>query len=294
MQRRLITVILFALVAAIGSSTILYRIIRASSAHASDASMQEIYVASRDLTAGTVIGASDIHKVKWPGAVNSLWIQQREDLIGRGLIAAINNGEPIPDNRLAAKGAGAGFESAIPQGMRVVPVRVDEQGGLAHVIAPGMHVDVLSTESAGGLGPNAVTRTILQNLKVFSIEQPTEKNGKDKSPWAQSVNLVVTPEQAEVLSQAIAQNRIQLVLRNPLDEGNISDAIVHAMTPPAAMTHLPRLAALLTEHTEKPAEKKPEAVPEAPKPAPPTVEILQGTKRTVTVVAPGTSQEASK
>src|SRR5580704_4821621 len=144
MQRRLITVILFALVAAFASSTILYRVISAKSAQASNSSTAPVYVAAHDLSAGAMINASDLRIAKWPGSVSAQWISRREDLIGRVLVVAINSGEPFPDNRLAAKGAGVGFASGIPPGMRVVPVHVDELSGLSRLIMAGMHVDVLS------------------------------------------------------------------------------------------------------------------------------------------------------
>jgi pilus assembly protein CpaB len=289
MQRRLFTVILFAFVAAFASSTLLYRIISANSAHASDASTTKIYVASRDLSAGALIAESDVRLVRWPGPVNPLWVSRREDLVGRGLSVAINSGEPFPDNRLAAKGAGAGLASKIPKGMRIVPVHVDEQSGLAYLVAAGMHVDVLSTESKGGT--NTATHTIIQNVKVLSIDQVTDKNAKDKDKpvAAQSVNLLVSPEQAEVLSQAIAQNRIQLVLRNPLDEGSITDVIARQFAPPLPVIPKSRAVAPV------PDKKKVDA-PEVPRPvsAPPTVEIVQGTKRTVTVFAAASTQGAGQ
>ena len=239
--------------------------------------MTRVYVAARDLAAGALIGESDVSMVKWPGTVNPLWVRRREDLLGRGLTTAMNSGEPFSDNRLAAKGAGGGFAARIPQGMRVVAVHVDEQSGLAHLIGAGMHVDVLSTESSG---LNTATHTILQNVKVLSIDQAVDKNAKDKPAAARSVNLLVSPEQAEVLSQAVAQNRIQLVLRNPLDQSSITDVIAKAMATPAPVIGKPRPA--------PPAPARKIEAPPAPPPAPtlPTVEIVQGTKRTVTVVAP--------
>ncbi len=288
MQRRLITVILFALAAAFASSTILYRVISAKSAQASNSSTTQIYVAAHDLNAGALIGATDLRVAKWPGSVSAQWVSRREDLIGRALLVAINNGEPFPDNRLAAKGAGVGFASGIPPGMRIVPVHVDELTGLSRLIMAGMHVDVLSTESAGG--SKAATRTILQNVKVLSIDQAAERNAKDKSAGAQSANLLVTPHQAEVLSQAIAQNRIQLVLRNPLDDSNIVEAVVQEPKPAAPVKQKVREV--------PPLEKKIEVAVAPPAPLP-TIEIVHGTKRTVTVVAaaaqtPSPSQGASQ
>jgi Flp pilus assembly protein CpaB len=150
-----------------------------------------------------------------------------------------------------------------------------------------MHVDVLSTEAAGGLnGPSAVTRTILQNIRVFSTDAPADKNPKDRVLGAQSVNLLVTPEQAETLSQAIAQNRIQLALRNPLDDSNISDVLTRAFKPPVPAASKAKIPWDATERPGKPAQPTAAAAAEPAKPSPPTVEIVQGTKRTVMVVAP--------
>ncbi len=286
MQRRLVTVILFAMVAALASSTILYRVISANSAHASDAPTKQVYVASRDLAAGAMVGESDMRLVKWPGTINPSWVSRPEDLVGRGLTVGINSGEPFPDNRLAAKGAGAGFASSIPPGMRAVAVHVDEQSGLAHLIAAGMHVDVLSTASSGSLfGQSASTHTILQNVKVLSIEQDVDKSAKEKPAAAQSVNLLVSPEQAETLSQAIAQNKIQLVLRNPLDQSSITDVSAKTIRPASPAVPILRPPA--------PAPEKKVEAAIAPPPAPLTVEIVHGTKRTVTVVGPA-SQEVTE
>lgn len=295
MQRRLITVILFAVVAALASSTVVYRFIAANSAHASAVPSTQIYVAVRDLSAGAQIAESDLRLVKWPGTVNPSWVLRREDLLGRGLAAPINNGEPFPENRLTAKGAGGGIASGIPEGMRVVPVHIDEQSGLSHLVAPGLHVDVLSTESGGLLsGSRTITHTILQNVKVLSLDEIFDKKEKDKPPVVQAANLLVTPEQAEILSQAMVQDKIQLVLRNPLDETSISDAPLKpekAAAPKTARSIFERLADRGEPLPTAPAPaRKAEPTAEPPKPSGPTVEILQGTKRTVTVVAPAGSQ----
>jgi pilus assembly protein CpaB len=272
MQRRLLTVILFALVAAFASSMILYRVISAKSAQASNPSTQ-IYVASHDMSAGSIIGVPDLRITKWPGSVSAQWVSRREDLVGRPLLVAINSGEPFPDNRLAAKGAGVGFASGIPPGMRAVPVHVDELSGLSRLMMAGMHVDVLSTESAGGA--KVATRTILQNVKVLSIDQAPERNAKDKSTGARSANLLVTPHQAEILSAAIAQNRIQLVLRNPLDDSNIVETVEPKPSPVVRKVR----------EVPPPPEKKVEVAKAPPPPPLPTIEIVHGSKRTVTVVS---------
>ena len=62
-----------------------------------------------------------------------------------------------------------------------------------------------------------VTKTILQNIQVLSAGTDIQKDAEGKPQQVQVVNLLVTPEQAQTLSLASNELKIQLVLRNPLD-----------------------------------------------------------------------------
>jgi pilus assembly protein CpaB len=281
MQRRLLTVIVFALLAAFISSTVLYKVISANSGSGAKAATVRIFVAARELAAGDVIKEADIQEKEWAAEVSSQWARAKTDLIGRGLLSGINKDEPFPENRLAPKGAGGGLAARIPSGMRAVAVHVDELSGLSRFLLPGMRVDVLSTGTARQKGgdpesPGMVTHTILQNVQVLSTGQGVERNSKEQPAAVQSVNLLVTPEQAEVLGSAMAQNRIQLVLRNPLDSSRVTTvaaaipathvAVKPVAVPPAAKVDFKALA-------EKPVV-----------PSGPTVEVIHGTKKVVTAV----------
>lgn len=282
MKRRLVTVLLFALVAAAASSTILYRVISASTRGAVNVTRDRVLVAARDLSAGALIGEGDVREVDWPVQSGDQWAKRREDVVGRGLLAAISKDEPFAESRMAPKGAGAGLASRIPTGMRAVSVHVDQLTGLSRSLLPGMHVDVISTGSAAGgpTGPGAVTRTILQNIEVFS----TGQDGKDKAAAAQACDLLVTPLQAEILSQAVAQTRIELVLRNPLDKGSFVPAAIPAVRI-ASHTEGPRAASAPVKAAT--AEKTPVVAP----PPAPSVEVFHGTKKIVTEVGAPTEPE---
>jgi len=62
-------------------------------------------------------------------------------------------------------------------------------------------------------------RTLLQDIQVLSAGINIQKDAEGKPQNVQVVNLLVTPDQAELLSLASSNNgvKIQLVLRNPLD-----------------------------------------------------------------------------
>ena len=272
MKRRLITVILFAVLAAAGSSTMLYKLISSNTPRPVKAATATVLVAARDLTAGALVGEEDVREAQWPVTEGSSWLGKRQDVVGRGLMTAIQKDEPFAESRLAAKGAGAGIASKIPPGMRAIAVHVDELTGLSRFILAGMHVDVIST---GTSGQGMVSRTILQNVEVFSTGQDIQRDSKDKPVGVPVFNLLVTPQDAEILSQAVAQNRIELVLRNPLDKVNFQPAQVAAAH--VAATPQPKAPS-----RPKPAEVRPAPPVVAP---PPTVEIIHGTKRTVDTVS---------
>jgi pilus assembly protein CpaB len=129
--------------------------------------------------------------------------------------------EPVIDKRLAPKGAGGGFSVLIPPGLRAVPLRVNEVAGVAGFVVPGMHVDVLISGNAPGSdsrqGP--AIKTLMQNVEVLSAGQDFKKDPEGKPMVVQVINVLATPEQAEVLSLASANTTVQLSLRNPLDKG---------------------------------------------------------------------------
>jgi pilus assembly protein CpaB len=177
-----------------------------------------VAVATRDLPIGTLIKASDLSVGEVAGAAPKDAILTPEAAVGRGVISTLYAGEPVMERRLAAVGSGAGLAATIPSGMRACAVRVDEVVGLSGFVVPGMRVDVIisgndSSESQG----NMKVKTLLQNIEVLSAGTNIQKDDEGKPIKVQVVNLLVNPEQAELLSLASNETKIQLVLRNPLD-----------------------------------------------------------------------------
>ena len=104
--------------------------------------------------------------------------------------------------------------------MRACAVKVDEVVGVAGFATPGMRVDVLISGNPPGainLAEGPKVKTLLQNVQVLSAGTDIQKDAEGKPQQVQVVNLLVTPEQAELLSLASTQAHLQLVLRNPLD-----------------------------------------------------------------------------
>jgi pilus assembly protein CpaB len=218
MNNRVLIILLSAFVIAVGCSYVVYRLV-GNRLNARQPTTTSMVVASRDVQLGNVLHAEDLGTAEMSGPLPKGAIVNRQDAIGRGVTSTLYQGEPILESRLAAPGSGGGLAATIPQGMRACAVKVDEVVGVAGFVTPGMRVDVLISgsppDSVAGSGPRV--KTLLQNIQVLSAGTDIQKDAEGKPQQVQVVNLLVTPSQAEDLSLASSQTRIQLVLRNPLD-----------------------------------------------------------------------------
>jgi pilus assembly protein CpaB len=223
MNRRLISVLVFALVVASLTSYVLYRLILVrvqSQGQGRTVATNRLVVAKHDIQVGSFISDSDLDEVAWGAPIPEEALKTRQDIVGRGVVATVYQNEPFLQGRLAPRGAGAGLAATIPVGMRAVALRVNEVVGLAGFVVPGMRVDVLmagNAPSAEQARFGTLCRTILQNIEVLSAGQKLDKTNDGKPESAQVVNLLVTPTQAEILNLAMSETKVQLVLRNPLD-----------------------------------------------------------------------------
>jgi pilus assembly protein CpaB len=219
MNRRLLTILLVAFAIAGICAFLVYRIVSVRMASSKPVSTARLVSAAKDIPLGAVLQASDLSSITVAGAAPKGAISDPKLAIGRGVIDKIYQGEPILDSQLAGLGSGGGLAPTIPDGMRASAVRVDEVVGVAGFVIPGMRVDVLVSGNPPGEGASqgVVTKTILQNIQVLSAGTDIQRDAEGKPQQVQVVTLLVTPEQAQILSLASNSLKVQLVLRNPLD-----------------------------------------------------------------------------
>jgi len=224
MNRRLVTILLAAFVVAALCSVLVYRLVGMRIAAAKPQASTRVVAAATDIKIGTVLSAPDLTTVQIMGTAPKSAILDAKNAIGRGVTSNLYTGEPILEDRLAPMGSGGGLAATIKDGMRAIAVRVDQVVGVAGFVLPGMRVDVLisgvpptTSAGGGGGGNNTQVRTVLQNIEVLSAGTDIQKDAEGKPQQVQVVNLLVTPEQAQVMALASNETRIQLVLRNPLD-----------------------------------------------------------------------------
>jgi pilus assembly protein CpaB len=212
------TIFLVAAVIAGACCWLVYRLVSKGMTASKPMTETRVIAAARDIPLGAVLTTTDLTTMTLGGAPPKGAILKQEDAIGRGVITQISQGEPILDSQLAGLGSGGGLAPTIPEGMRACAVRVDEVVGVAGFVIPGMRVDVLASGNPPGSGGDGVvTETILQDIQVLSAGTDIQRSPDGKPEQVQVVNLLVTPEQAQLLSLAANSLKIQLVLRNPLD-----------------------------------------------------------------------------
>jgi pilus assembly protein CpaB len=209
------------LVAAIGINQVLAN--RPVQQSADTGEMVPIFVALNDIGMGDPLTPDVLKLEDWPkskapaGALSDL-----VDVEGRRARAKFFGGEPIIEAKLFAKGEqGSGATDLIPKGYRVVSVKVDDVSG-SGLILPGDRVDALVhlTDVTGtGEANRSSTRTFLHNVKVFAVNNvySRESNGSE-AITAKTISLLVTPQQAELVTLANEMGKIRLVMRSADDE----------------------------------------------------------------------------
>ena len=277
-RRRIFTVFVLAITAggalALGTYNYLQQM---PTAHAAAIPTKPVVVAAADLQIGAELRREDLRIIDWPanGAPKETF-GTIDELLGRGLIMPVIENEPVLPMKLAPKEAGAGLPPVIPAGLRAVSVRVNEVIGVAGYVLPGTRVDVLATISPTRNQVDMTSKVVLTDVQVLAAGTKIEQSADGGKPMPVSVvTLLVNPAEAERLTLATTEGKIQLALRNPLDReapattGIKSAALLGTPAPARPQTSTGRRAA---------------AVPPPP-PAPatgpdlPSVEIIRGDKR---------------
>lgn len=313
MDRRFVTVLGVSLVFALVVSGIFYQFSRTSSGGSTGPREQkDLVVAAKPLSVGMMLKAEDVKLTKVAtDAFPKGGFSKIEEVAERPVISNILLDEPVLDGRLATKGEQGGLAPAIPVGMRAVSVRITDVVGVAGYVQPGLRVDVLVT-GRPPRGQLTMTTTVLQNLLVLSTGTTLVPDARGQAMSAPSVTLLVTPQQAEILTLASNEGRIQLVLRNSKDDkvsatpGSDADRLYAGGKLRAAYSSGDGPVAAPGEEPpeEKPVEKpRPRPRPDPPprvfvpklvaQPPPDEIVVIRGATRTVERVMQSVRREAA-
>jgi pilus assembly protein CpaB len=278
---RSLIVVAVAVTTAAAASAAVYRAVRRIPVREVEVAHTFIVLAARPASLGHRLTAADVKLVGWPSHSPLQGAFKRvDDVVGRGVVVAINENEPITDAKLAPRDAGAGLSPAIPSGMRAISVKVNEVIGVAGFVVPGARVDVVATVRQVG---DAVSRVLVANVQVLTAgtRYDQEKAREAKPIPSTVVTLVVTPQQAEKIALASSEGQLTLMLRNPLDVAEPTTSGAHL----AGLVTNEAAPVARTVSTMGPATRIARAPMPAPKAvalAPPvyTIEAIRAGKRT--------------
>src|SRR5688500_9450592 len=284
----LVGALIFGVLAAVSVSRYL------SSAQAYTKNLNKVAVAKVAIPLGSKIIAEQIMVVQFPkestpdGAFDSV-----EKLAGRVAVVNIAPREPITESRLAAEGTAAGLSAIIPEGYRAMTVKVDDAAGISGFIQPGTLVDVVVTidPGEGAAIKDKISKIVLQNIKVLANGQNIDKPENEREANSvKAVTLQVTPEEAEKLALAATEGKLQLIMRNQIDQGDEQtkgvnkrnlldgDTAAPAPEPGSLKSEQPKTEARPVRRSA-PAKTAPAAAPAAPQPTPRAVEMIEGAKK---------------
>lgn len=281
--------LLFGLLAAVSVSRYL------SSAQAYTKNLNSVTVAKVAIPLGTKIIPEQLTVVQFPKeSIPDGSFDAPEKLAGRVAVVNIAAREPVTEARLAPIGTAGGLSAVIPEGYRAMTVKVDDVVGISGFIMPGTLVDVVvvidPAEKAGMQDP--ISKIVLQNIKVLAngvnIDQPEDQREANS---VKAVTLLVTPEQAEKLALASSEGKLQLVMRNSIDQGDEQtkginkrgllggDRAVPAPEPGSLKSEQPE-AKPVPRRVRVQSEVKPApVVAQVPQPPRASVEMIEGAKK---------------
>jgi pilus assembly protein CpaB len=195
--------------------------------------IRRIVVAARPLPFGAPVTSDALKEIPWPSDFNLPGTYANSATLAlekRTVLSAIGENEPIVQSRLSAPGQYATFSALIRNGLTAVTIRVDDVVGVAGLVQPDDHVNVLLTQNQGaarGSKGEAYSATLLQNVRVLAVDQNIDRARQAKP--ARAVTLEVDPEQAQKLMLAASVGQLSLALRKSgsaaLDEIRRSEVV---------------------------------------------------------------------
>jgi pilus assembly protein CpaB len=265
----LVGALIFGVLAAVSVSRYLSR------AQAYTNNLNKVAVAKVAIPLGSKIIPEQIMVVQFPkestpdGAFDS-----PEKLAGRVAVMNIAAREPITESRLAPEGPAAGISGFITPGTLVdVVVVIDPREGSAQ--------------------QDPISKIVLQNIKVLANGQNIDKPKDEREATSvKAVTLQVTPEQAEKLALATSEGKLQLVMRNQIDQGDeqtpgvnkrsllSGEAAMPAPEPGSLKSEQPKQQASAAKPPRRSAPVAKQADAPAPQPTPrASVEMIEGAKK---------------
>ncbi|NQU25253.1 MAG: Flp pilus assembly protein CpaB [Candidatus Nealsonbacteria bacterium] len=193
-----------------------------------------IYVAKEDVGHGRALASDALRLEEWPkDKVPAGAISRIEDIENRKPRTMVFAGQPILESMLYKKNEEPiSVDREIPPGYRLVGVKLDSVSG-GGLLLPKHRVDVIVnlTRLPGRSSQEPLSKTFLRNIKVIAVNDVFEIEQGEEGPQkitAKTAQLLVTPEEAQLVNLASELGTIQLVMRGPEEDETKEESIPEA------------------------------------------------------------------
>ena len=151
----------------------------------------------------------------------SVYLAEWESITGQTVAHTVRAGQTLLWTDFADPRTDVELDQVVKEGWRALAIPVDRMSSLGGLLQPNDHVDVLGTFMKPDIR-EWITLTLLQNVTVLAVGAQLGSKGRSTNPEGknksfQTVTVLVTPEEAELLTFAIDKGKIALSLRNEND-----------------------------------------------------------------------------
>lgn len=223
-----------------------------------DIAMVDVLVAAQSLGAGTLLGPDDLRWQPWPeDNLGTTFITRpsanepsgddrigddrgldqadprqadpKSELLGSVVRQPIADATPIAATNLLQPGDRGFLAAVLSPGKRAISIAVDETTGLAGLVFPGDHVDLVMTHraaDAGGFGAwpgsRQASETVLSDIRILALDQRLESID-GVAQQARTATLEVSPQEAETIALARNMGDLTLTLNSARPDPAASD-----------------------------------------------------------------------
>jgi len=180
----------------------------------------EVLVAAAQLSPGTKVDPSMVRWQEWPkNSVDASFLTHEtvpdvakfsEKAVVRAPLVA---GEPITNTKVVQSDTAGFMAASLTPGTRAVSVSISTETGAGGFILPNDRVDVMKTDQISDNPRRYRTSTILENVRVLSVDQTSKEDKDQKYVVGKTATLELTPEQAKTIARASAAGSLTLALR---------------------------------------------------------------------------------
>jgi len=241
-----------------------------------------VVVARQPIGRGQRVGAELLSELRVEPPLPPGAMRDPAGIVGAVALYDIPQGQIVTEGSLVLdKGARPGLSILVPDGLRAVALRVNDEVSVGNFVRAGDRVDiqlVLPSDRVARVegqdirrGDHTVSSVLLQNVLILSTGETLAAVEGHKAAPMKNITVAVSPEDALLLAIAKDAGTFSLALRNPADKAVISASRMH-LDDLLAPFRPPEIAAL-------PALESKPAAPE-PKSRKRTVTIIRGTSST--------------